>query len=57
VLNAQHAIWICVEDAWNGEQVMAFFQSTERARENSGLEVSFVVEDDFTEAGLYCSDI
>lgn len=57
VLNAQHTLWICVEDARNGERAMAFFQSAERERENSGMEISFVSEDAFTEAGLYGSDI
>lgn len=57
VLNAQHAIWVCVADARGGEQTMAFFRNRHEEGDLSETEVTFVAEDAFTEAGLYCSDI
>ncbi|KAJ7840025.1 hypothetical protein B0H13DRAFT_1910890 [Mycena leptocephala] len=56
VINAQHAIWVCVSDTDSGERAMTFFRRC-RSPPFSGEEVlSYESEADFTEAGMYSDE-
>ncbi|KAJ6561180.1 hypothetical protein DFH09DRAFT_1316295 [Mycena vulgaris] len=57
VLGAQHAIWLCVQNAEEGEKARAFFKFLGQKWGPSQLDLTFEREEVFMEAQLYTSDV